>query len=805
MTATPPTSSRPEPPLADTLSLMMPDVTVALLLRAALLDTDAAREAWTRWRDTTVDPKAFLAADRVGIKRHLPLLYHNLTRHGIDIGRDLEPYFRAARAREELRGERYRRYLGQALGALHGADIPFVVGKGVTVGETIHDDPVLRHSHDIDLLVRTSDLSAAGEALVDAGFNPSLKSNPGDELRFDHESGLPVELHDRLYCTPFYDGNLDRVWQHAIEGWMFDMPVKLLDDVTLLVQTPVHASTVPQRHGLSWIVDVITLLRKSKVIDWDAVVTVANGSRASLPLYAAYRYLVDTFDAAIPVDVVKQLRDQASRADKLRHLAVIEGLRVGPNDRFKPLWQASDGASRRAMTWALLAPPTPYLKAAHPDVGPITLAFLYAARPLVFLGKQLNKARYRLSCRCFGDPVTRDQRAFEKRLFPEERLLLGCLRQSLSMEEARALAKTVEEASIDWELVEENAREQGVAPLLFSNLRRCRAAGLLVPADVLSRFRGAMFRAIKTKEEHGRWLGHVLAHTDAHNLDVMIVKGAALDLEVLDTPWHVVSLDIDLLIREHYENLSDAICEPIWNFNSQGPLECDFATHHDLSIDELLPIDYPRMWSQAKRVDLNGRGVWLMSPEDMLITACTDACRKRFFHLKNLFSLRAILDRFDEMDWDRVVMIARAQHCTGIVYAALWSVRLATGMTVDNVVLRRFRPRPWLRAWLIRWLVARRSFTPVTHRSAVQRKDFSLAEKGVFSVNNLSLLLVYSAYTPVQAWRRIRWLSRKPEKNKPGMFTEKHADRARESVATPPPTNLVSDASNPSMVEASRS
>ena len=76
----------------------MPCASTTLLLQAALLQGDAAGKAWSRWRETVPNPKAFLASDRVGIKRHLPLLYRNLTAHRVDVGRDLEPYFRAARA-----------------------------------------------------------------------------------------------------------------------------------------------------------------------------------------------------------------------------------------------------------------------------------------------------------------------------------------------------------------------------------------------------------------------------------------------------------------------------------------------------------------------------------------------------------------------------------------------------------------------------------------------------------------------------------------------------------------------------------
>src|SRR5262249_22300316 len=159
---------------------------------------DQVAEAWSKWRAGITDPKAFLASDRIGIKRHLPLLYHSLKSNDANIGRDLEPYFRVARAREELRSIRYRQFLGAALSALHQNAIGFVVGMWITVGELVHPDPVLRHCHDIDLLIRPSDLSPAASALCRAGFSHNASSTRSDP-RYIHESGLPVYLHDRIY------------------------------------------------------------------------------------------------------------------------------------------------------------------------------------------------------------------------------------------------------------------------------------------------------------------------------------------------------------------------------------------------------------------------------------------------------------------------------------------------------------------------------------------------------------------------------------------------------------------------------
>lgn len=391
---------RRDPPLADTLRLMMPAAHTTLLLQAALLQGDAVATAWSQWRQTVPDPKGYLASDRVGIKRHLPLLYRNLVSCGVDLGRDLEPYFRAARAREELRSARYRRFLGEAIGALRQAGIDYVVGKGVTVGETVHTDPVVRHTHDIDLLVGSADMTSAADALRRAGFLPSTNTGPRGGKRFDHESGLPVELHDRMYQSPFYDGELSGPFGRARRGEVVGVPALLLGDADLLVHAPVHASVVPQRRGLSWIVDVISLLRRrdseGAQIDWTAVIQIARNANAALPLYAAYQYLAKTFNASIPAQVIDELNRLATKSGPLHHLAAVDGLRSDPHVRLKSIADASGWRSRAAMARAMLLPPLAYLKLRHPDRRNLLLPALYIARPIRFLARQTRRIHFRL-------------------------------------------------------------------------------------------------------------------------------------------------------------------------------------------------------------------------------------------------------------------------------------------------------------------------------------------------------------------------------------------------------------------------
>ena len=762
------------PPLADTLRLMLPSVTTTRLMQAALLEGEPAMEAWSVWRRAVEDPKAFLASDQIGFKRHLPLLYRNLSANRVEVGRDLEPYLRAARAREELRGVRYRRLLGVVLEALRQSEIDFVVGKGVTAAEMVHADPVLRHCHDIDLLIRSSDLPAAGRALGQVGFVPGA-SSPRGEPRFDHESGLPVELHDRLYRSPFYHGNVDDVWNRAHMATVLGVPVRVMGDADLLVQAPVHASVVPQRYNLNWIFDVVSLLRQREsdrvTIDWARVARIAEESCAQLPLYVMYQYLATTFGVAVPEAFINGLRRSASRSRRLQHLAALDGLRAAPHTRLKLLASVSGWRSRGAIATAMLLPPLEYFKKKQPDARMVTLALRYLARPTWFLGRKFRGNLGRISKRWFVPDPTAMQREFLSRLLPEERLLLGCVRRDLSDNEARRLAHDLHDKVINWTVVLDSASRCGIEPLFLSNVKKCREQGLAVPAHALTRLRVAMFKAMETKERQARQLRDALEFLNRNGLTVMLIKGAALDAVVFPKPWHVVSLDIDLLIRERVDQMPKMVSDRIWEFNGHGngPFECEFGGHHDLSIDGLLPIDYHELWRDASRVTVRGQEVHVMCPEDMLIATCINACRKRFFQLKSLYGLREILERFPDLDWDRVARKAASYRCRAIVHAALTVANLAVDADVAESSLRKLNVNP-LQGAFIRFLATRRSFTPIIGRQVMDEKQYTLWSKRLVSLANLSLILPYAAYTWRQRIARLRWLAQTKRMSKPGLF-----------------------------------
>lgn len=240
---------------------MRPSKLEHALLQACLLEGEAATQAWQRWLLLSGDPLASLRRDRVGIKRHLPRLYANLSGMGCSISRDLEPYLRAAVAREQIRSRRFRDALARALAALNAADIDATLLKGAAMGEVVLAAPWLRHSHDVDIHVELTHLERAALALESAGFQPHPTTAIATHRRLDHANGLPICLHANLLEAGPLDLPEASMLADSVGVQVGGQPVRMLRAEDMVAHVCCHASVRGSRQSLGWVVDAVTLLR----------------------------------------------------------------------------------------------------------------------------------------------------------------------------------------------------------------------------------------------------------------------------------------------------------------------------------------------------------------------------------------------------------------------------------------------------------------------------------------------------------------------------------------------------------------
>jgi hypothetical protein len=283
----------------------------------------------------------------------------------------------------------------------------------------------------------------------------------------------------------------------------------------------------------------------------------------------------------------------------------------------------------------------------------------------------------------------------------EDRLLFAATRQDF-LDGHRQAVEILARGPVRWEAVAAMAERHGVAPIAGANLRR---SGTGMPSAVAGRLERALFENALIKAQKAERIAEGIGRLREAGYQVMLLKGAALDLLVYREPWVVTSKDIDLLLRpEPGRQLAEderAVRRSLY----RSGVECDLYSHHDVDMNGVLPVRFDRIWSAARAVDFRGAEAFVMAPEDLLASLCINSCRKRFFRLKHLFDIAESARRLD-LDWDRLAAHAREDRCEGIVYTALHVTRETLGCEVPPGAMEALGV-PRYRARLIRRLVAR--------------------------------------------------------------------------------------------------
>ncbi len=228
-------------------------------------------------------------------------------------------------------------------------------------------------------------------------------------------------------------------------------------------------------------------------------------------------------------------------------------------------------------------------------------------------------------------------------LQPEEQLLFACLREEQTDQQAKEIVNQFKDEPLVWEVILNIAWSQGVAPLIYTNLKQCAGMGLQVLDEILDLLHRCRLASEKEYQRRQLLLKEALLTIQANGNEVMLLKGIAHDAVVHSDPVATQSADIDLMTKAGIEEFSEEQRKLVYRFNRQESFEINFGQHHDLDINQTLSVDYDAIWADAREIELFGSKFHVMCPEDMLIFACTNSGRKRFFHLKAIYAIVELL------------------------------------------------------------------------------------------------------------------------------------------------------------------
>ena len=249
----------------------------SLLLRTILgVKTDMVFNAWEQWINEVKDPVEHIRKDTTGLRRLLPLLLIAIRRNSLTADSAFLTVLKSAYFREELRDRTYRRILASILSAFHAEGIEAILLNGAAYAHSVYPETWLRHCHNIDLYCNKGHAGRATKLLAKLACRETVSD--GELTGFEHETGLPVELHQRLLAPVDVDQTFAAAYERTLELPIDGNPARVLVAEDALLQICAHGldDGIASHPGLAC--DAWMLVRHDPELDRDALYKEAAGA-----------------------------------------------------------------------------------------------------------------------------------------------------------------------------------------------------------------------------------------------------------------------------------------------------------------------------------------------------------------------------------------------------------------------------------------------------------------------------------------------------------------------------------------------
>lgn len=374
---------------------LLPTPDQTLLLRFCLLDGDAAFEGWQAWRRRVDDLSILLRVSRRSVRGLNVLLLEALRRHRVP---RTDPTFQVLRLsvlKETLRTGAYRRMLDGTLEGLRKAGVECLVLDGASVAETVYQQPVQRHCHDIDLMVRERDFCRAQEALRQLDFQPKPSAGPHHHRHasFVHKDGLPLELRVAPLALPGGESLAEQFWDQSIPMTIAGVRARVPCPEDNLVHTLAAILSPQRRKHLRWVADAWFLIHGTSEFDWEAFTRAAHRGQLSLPSVAALDYLAGHLAAEVPAPVLETLAG-ASHREPLARDNMLNALWATTRRDFRAVgWLLGGRRLRPCVLRWLILPSREYRRFACGETSRRSAVLLFARRTWSVATQHLRSGR----------------------------------------------------------------------------------------------------------------------------------------------------------------------------------------------------------------------------------------------------------------------------------------------------------------------------------------------------------------------------------------------------------------------------
>jgi hypothetical protein len=300
-----------------------------LLICARLHLDDTARADLDRLLSSKVDWDHLIAT----AQRHalLPLMHHHLSKSQLDLvppahAKHLKTVFQENVARNLV----LMNELQSIAHSLQSGGVESFPFKGPVLGLIAYDDPGLRQSADLDIVVRPTDVEKAWKCLTTRGYRLSRRLDPRQaeflvarqhNIAFARDEGrLLIELHWRIAPRLFARGfGAEDLWSRLKTTNVKGVELKSLPVEELLMTLCVHGA----RHlweRLSWVTDLAAVISATDEIHWTELLAMAKRTQTERILLVGLQLAKQLLHAPLPPEISKAIADDAMIATLVENL-----------------------------------------------------------------------------------------------------------------------------------------------------------------------------------------------------------------------------------------------------------------------------------------------------------------------------------------------------------------------------------------------------------------------------------------------------------------------------------------------------
>lgn len=295
----------------------------------------------------------------------------------------------------------------------------------------------------------------------------------------------------------------------------------------------------------------------------------------------------------------------------------------------------------------------------------------------------------------------------------EDRFILLCSRTQMDEDQIQ-LAQKIAQDKLDWDYIFQKAQENGVAPLIYQNLRKIND---LIPSEIIENFKMAYIISCFENERLYEDLREILKTFNNEKIPVFVYKGAVLGEIVYRDIAFRSMFDIDLLVRiEDWLRIKDILSRlnfiplpfpeyfvPDKEVSSATPIDyhIPYGNKKNTRLEfkfHLFWLDFPkfetkRIWENAKIAKIAEADVYIPPPEDQILLHCISLLRHNYRGLIWFCDISELIRHYEEeINWKKLIKKSQRKSVSLCLYYGLLFTTKLLNTKIPQNILNELRP-----------------------------------------------------------------------------------------------------------------